>query len=61
MKGLPDGNPAVDAARSEASTLRSEAERNRVSVGIHQLQKAIELIYYAEQLARDEKRLRRIA
>ena len=60
LKGLPDGNPAVDAARSEASTLRSEAERNRVSVGIHQLQKAIELIYYAEQLARDEKRLREL-
>jgi formylglycine-generating enzyme required for sulfatase activity len=60
LEEWPAGNPAVDDARNRASKLRSEAERNRVSVGIYQLQDAIDLIYQAQQIARDEERLREL-
>jgi formylglycine-generating enzyme required for sulfatase activity len=57
---LPAGNPAVDAARNEAATLRGDAALKTARVGIEDLQKAIDLIYRAEQLSRDEKRLREL-
>ncbi|MFM8477843.1 MAG: SUMF1/EgtB/PvdO family nonheme iron enzyme, partial [Planctomycetaceae bacterium] len=57
---LPAGNPAVDAARNEAATLRDDAALKTARVGIQDLQKAIDLIYRAEQLSRDEKRLREL-
>ena len=50
----------MDAARNEAATLRSDAALKTARVGIQNLQKAIDLIYRAEQLSRDEKRLREL-
>jgi len=60
LERLPAGNPAVDASRDEAAALRSAAASKTARVGIQDLQKAIDLIYRAEQLSRDEKRLREL-
>ncbi|MEY3174495.1 MAG: hypothetical protein RLZZ436_2409 [Planctomycetota bacterium] len=60
LQRLPAGNPAVDAARNEAQTLRTESAQKTARVGIQDLQKAIDLIYRAEQLSRDEQRLRKL-